>query len=217
MHANTNASNIKENKPINSANFPAIYLTTISIIQGVAFAILIYNTFGYVNSLGGNCVRFLPYTFMSFIAIILVTFENMRTIDFFKWPFNLRDVIIPFVVGFSEITPMFYLNVPKNYWIWSAIFLCSAAWSFNNSRYNCKQHKNLIFGENNKAYNRTIQSLLWNVRMLLFMGVICILAWKMSSLKWYLEAMFIISILFCAGYMARKDERFMKGLRGVKI
>lgn len=141
-------------------SFPAVYLTLISIIQGVAMGILASNTFMYIKdtNLAEPWVRFLPYSTMSFILLIVVTYEYTWFVGVFKWSPKIWDTIIPFALGLSEIGPMFYLTNPCTWWLLTAIFCCVGAGGFFNTLWNCKQ---FMFGENEKAYRRTRNTLRW--------------------------------------------------------
>lgn len=193
-------------------SFPAVYLTVISIIQGVALGILAYNTFGYIKDpkLVEPWIRFLPYSAICFILIIILTCEYTWFIGVFKWSPKIWDTIVPFALGLSEVVPMFYLTNPQSWWLLTAIFCCVGAAGFFNTLRNCKQ---LMFGENKQAYRRTINTLKCDILLALIAALNCVFAWNFSSRKnWWLEIPFYIIFIALAVYMIYKEEKFLNEL-----
>ena len=193
-------------------SFPAVYLTVISIIQGVALGILASNTFDYIKNpdFAEHWIRFLPYSAMSFISIIVVSFEYTWFVGVFKRSPKIWDTVVPFVLGLSEIGPMFYLTNPSSWWLLTSVFCCVGAGSFFNTLWNCKQS---MFGK--KAYHMTRSNLKWNILLALIAALNCTFAWIwiLSSMEvWYLEILFFILLIICTVGMMCKDEKFMKDL-----
>jgi len=194
------------------SSFPAVYLTIISIIQGVAMGILVYNTFEYIKDpkITGCYVRFLPYSAMCFIFLIVVTREYTWLVGTLKWSPKVLDTIIPFVLGLSEIIPVFYLTSPHIWWLLVAILCFVGSAAFSNTLWNCKKS---MFGENEKAYSRTVSALKWDRLIALIATDISIFSWILLPKKvWYLEKVFLILLLVCVVAIMYKDEKFIKAL-----
>jgi hypothetical protein len=199
-------------------SFPSVYLTIISIIQGVALGLLAKNTFEYIKTSGSAelWLRFLPYSVMSFLIIIIVSYEYTWLVGIFRWSPKFLDVIIPFVIGLSEIGPMFYLVNPKIWWFLAAAFCFFGGGGLLNTRRNCKC---LMFGENRQAYNRVRNALKLDIIIAFISVPICIFAGVIHSpsmkkvLYWHLyEILFLIFFFGIAIFLLCKDDRLMKNL-----
>lgn len=197
-------------------SFPGVYLTTISIIQGVALGILATNTFDYIKNpaLAEHWVwvRFLPYSVISFIMIILVSLDYAWFVGVFRWSPRIWDTLIPLVLGFWEVGPMFFLTDPKTWWLLTATFSFVGAAAFSNTLWHCKQP---MFGQNKQAYRRTKTELWVNIVTALIGTLISILAWRLLSMKvihGYWEILFLFPIFACQIFMIWTEEKFMKGL-----
>lgn len=212
-----NPLNTEEFKSRIAESFPGAYLTIISIIQGVALGLLAANTFGYIKdpALAEPWARFLPYSAMSFLIIIVVSYEYTWFVGVFKWSPRIWDTIIPFALGFSEIGPIFYLTNPKIWWFLTAAFCGFGALGFSNTLWNCRQP---MFEGNDQAYNRVRNTLKWDIFIALIAALICVFAGvfysaSMKVLYWYLcEILFLISLFVIVIFLLYKEERFMKDL-----
>ena len=204
--------NKKEFKSRMAESFPAVYLTAISIIQGVALGILASNTFCYIKdpNLAEPWIRFLPYSVTSLIFLIVVTYEYTWFVGIFKYSPKIWDTIIPFVLGASEIAPMFYLTNPRIWWVLVTIFCFFGAWGFLNTLRNCKEP---MFGENEQAYRRTRNTLKWDISIAMVGAVISSFAGILSPIKvWYWETPFWGSVIGIVTYMIVREEKFLKAL-----
>jgi hypothetical protein len=82
------------------ASFTTTYLTLTSIIQGVALAYLVsvvdeeMHTFRFANWL---------LVVTTFLAIVAAWYEYMNAVTVFVWIPRLRDALIPFLLGGSEL------------------------------------------------------------------------------------------------------------------
>ncbi|RLB35480.1 MAG: hypothetical protein DRH12_16665 [Deltaproteobacteria bacterium] len=193
-------------------SFPAVYLTLISIIQGVALGILASNTFSYIKDphLAESWTRFLPYSVMSFISIIVVSYEYTWFIGIFRWSPEIWDTIIPFALGASEVGPMFYLTDPQSWWLLTSVFCYVGAGALFYTLWNCKQS---IFGTNEAAYRRTKNTLKWDILIVLVAALNCTLAWILLSREiWYLEILFFVFSIGCAVVIICIGEKFTNGL-----
>jgi len=212
-----NPLNTEEFKSRIAESFPSAYLTIISIIQGVALGLLATNSFGYIKDpcLPETWVRFLPYSFMSFLTIIVVTYEYTWFVGVFRWSPRIWDTIIPFALGFSAIGPIFYLTNPKIWWFLTAAFCGFGALGFFNTLWNCRQN---MFDKNKKVYIRVRNTLKSDILIALIAALICIFAGlfyssSMKILHWYLlEILFLISLFGIVIFLFYKEERFMKNL-----
>lgn len=195
-------------------SFPGTYLTTISIIQGVALGILASKTFGYIKNTQVNdiWVIFLPYSIISFGMLVVVSFEYVWFLGVCRWPPKVWDTLCPFTLGFSEVGPMFYLTEPKNWWLCTGIICFIGAGVFFNTLCHCKD---AVFGQNNNAFKKTKNVLRWNISIALVATLICIVSWMFSPCKvlyWYLEIPFLLALFAGIVFMIWKSEKFMKDL-----
>jgi hypothetical protein len=126
-----------------SSIFPSVYLTIISIIQGVALGILGYNIFSRFNAqdIRPNWESIIPYSIISFITIIIVSYEYTWFIGIFRWRPRVLDILIPVSLGFFEFIPMFFLEYPDKWWIFTSIFCLIGAIAFLYTISNCKENK----------------------------------------------------------------------------
>ena len=119
--------------------FPNIYLTLISIIEGVAVYTLSVNTYDYVMTFNKYphllgyfpyWLQYVPFSLTSFGLIVMVAFEYMWLVALFRWSPRLLDVTIPLGIGFFEILPMYYLTNPFGYCVSVALFCFSGAFAY---------------------------------------------------------------------------------------
>jgi len=200
-------------------SFPAVYLTIISIIQGVALGILATKTHEYIKNscLAEPWLRFLPYSVMSFLLIIVVSHEYTWFLGIFKWPPRVLDTVIPFAIGFSEISPMFFLTNSRIWWFLTAAFCSFGALAFSYTLWNCRR---AWFRENTnkEAYDKLISTLRQDISMALILAPICICGGVFYSsstkvLYWnWPEILFFISLFTIAIYILLMEQRFMKEL-----
>ncbi len=136
-------------------SFPAVYLTVISIVQGVALGILAQNTFGKISTTTSVSLSFilslLPYAVLSFMVIVTVSFEYNWFVGIYRWSPRLWDSFIPLLLGLSQIGPLYFLNSPRVWWILNAVFAVIGTIAFNNTRMN--QRKDMFSDQ--KVYNET--------------------------------------------------------------
>lgn len=104
--------------------FPSIYLTLISIVQGVAVYTLSYVTTLYWGKGAASAwLPFVPFSLTSFVVIVVVTFEYTWFVALFHWQPRVLDVTIPLALGVFEILPMYYFASPI-WWRLFTAFLC---------------------------------------------------------------------------------------------
>jgi hypothetical protein len=123
-------------------SFPSIYLTTISIIQGLALGVLIQNMFVYIGDHPGRSAAalapLLPYMLLSFLIIIVVLYEYYYFVVVYRWSPKVLDTCIPLLLGFFEIGMMFYLTDPKAWWYLNVGFDTVGLLAFAHTYLSCK-------------------------------------------------------------------------------
>ena len=110
-----NKENILET--INSL-YPAIYLTVLSIIQGVSLSFWAYhlmNDFG----LKSNKILLMLYAVITFTIIVYVFYEFVWSVLLYRWVFGLFDTVLLFLIGAGEILLTFLMETPF-YWYMAA-------------------------------------------------------------------------------------------------
>lgn len=201
-----------------TGSFPSVYLTIISIIQGVALGILASNSFGYVKRVGPlphDWPLVLIYTVFSLLLIILVSFEYTWFIGVFQWSPTFWDALVPIVLGFTEVGPMFFLDRPRVWWLLTAFFCLAGAGGYLNSLLNCKEE---MFGGNRQAYELTRGDLRTSFRLSLSGMVVCVIAsWLAKSLgsSWQGQTWFLLPLSAYAFYMLQRGNTFLKRLHRV--
>src|ERR1035438_2240322 len=115
-------------------NCAQTFLTMISIIQGVAFYFLINNAFPLFDSGELKQQReFLIYPFLSLLSIITVFFLYSWFVSVTYRPPDLREASIPFLVGLTQILPMFCFTQPKHWFGFFVLFLMVSIIALHNT------------------------------------------------------------------------------------
>jgi hypothetical protein len=138
---------VKEFQSGVATNYPTIYLTLISIIQGVALGCLSYQTWTIFKD---KCLLqgllFLPYAGISLGVLIIVVMEyslfvllyqpksdhKNKLVDYRQF-LGWRPTAIPFVLGILEVGPMLFMDKPKYWWIATGLFCFFGIFAFINS------------------------------------------------------------------------------------
>ncbi len=197
-----------------SETFPSVYFTLISIIQGVGLAILVTKTFEYIttDNLTEHWIRYFPYSIISFFILILVVYEYTWFIGVFRWTPKIWDTAIPFFLGAIEISPMFFLTNPQNWWLLMAFFAIMGALAFYNSYYHCIPSN---FGSNNTAYLRTKNTLKKDIIISLIVTLICSSSFILLLLigpSLIVEIPFSLLFVTLIMFMIYQEERFWVAL-----
>lgn len=100
--------------------FSSFYLTVTGIIQGVAMAFVFYAAYEAIK--GGHSLKLLLYAGVSFLSIVVVTFEYTTVATVYSWSHRIWDVLIPFTLGIAEMLPSAFLTSPKCWWYFSMAF-----------------------------------------------------------------------------------------------
>ncbi len=201
-----------------AGSFPSVYLTTVSIIQGVALGILANNTFGYVTdpetSSLDNWAPFIPYAAFSFLVIVTVSFEYNWFVGMYRWSPKVWDTLIPFLLGIAEIGPMFYLTNPRIWWLLTAALGYVAALAFLNTFLNSKRE---IF-ENDEVYGMTRRAVMSDIAISAFLGSLAVVIgltyrqWGKVG-YWYITDFGAITLyLVVVALWLWKESRFVRRL-----
>ncbi len=198
-------------------SFPSVYLTTISIIQGVALGILATQTYGCYKTPSDELIKYIPYSIVCFLNIICVSFEYTWFVGLFKWPPKLMDTVIPFCLGALQITPMFFLGTPEIWWPATMFFYFGAIIGFSNTIWNCKS--TLFSDEYHRAYKRVVNALRKNILWVSLATVNCLVAtffcnqFEQTEGNTFLgEYIFVLVLLFIGISMLLRDEKYMTKL-----
>lgn len=202
-------------------SFPTVYLTLISIIQGVALVILATESFKYINEpdpkLTEPWYRFSVYSIISFVTLIVLSYQYTWFIGIFRWSPRFWDILIPFCLGLSEVSPMFYFTKPLFWWGLTGIFSFVGALALYNTKRSCKKP---MFGDDANAFIKTINILNFNIRISIIAFFLCL---SFSILLYfevipqninyhYPEVIFIILLSVCMASMFYVTEKFMKDI-----
>jgi hypothetical protein len=99
---------------------PTGYLTIISIIQGVALALLAERTIPHLSWLVG------VQAFAVLIMLVFVFYFYMAMTVLLRWPPSILDALLPFVVGALEIPPAFFLGRSFPWSVCAGVFFTAA-------------------------------------------------------------------------------------------
>src|SRR5947209_6079253 len=116
--------------------FPNIYLTIVSIIQGVAVYTLTSQTNLYIGKLNKDLslLQFVPFSLASFVLTVVIAFEYTWFVALFRWPPKLLDIAIPLGLGFFETLPMYYFTDYLGYCLTTAFLCLTGAFAYWHSR-----------------------------------------------------------------------------------
>lgn len=115
-------------------SFPSVYLTLISIVQGVSVSVLAANFFDLIANPGGTSwLEALPYALLSFFAIVLVSFKYNWFVGIYKWSPKFPDTLIPFLLGIFQIGPLYFFGEPRVWWIINIFFALAGVSAFFNT------------------------------------------------------------------------------------
>ena len=94
------------------SHFPTIYLTVISLLQGIALSQLVPNIITYVEVVDNPLtnIYILPLALMLMI-IFIVWHHYAIGIFFLRWFPNIIDTIIPFMISIGQFVLISYLTI----------------------------------------------------------------------------------------------------------
>ncbi len=114
--------------------FPAGYFATISVIQGVALGALVLRAVPEVAKAGSwDKWTIIAKATIMFLGIVTVSHQYFWFTTLLRWPATLRDTIVPFALGVTEIVPTLVLDSGDRWWATFFVFaLFGTAAQFNS-------------------------------------------------------------------------------------
>ena len=115
--------------------FPQGYLSTISIIQGVALSVVTVETVRALTR-DGDSLPLLPTLVQALwmlAALMIVFYEYLWFTTMVRWVPTFRDTFVPFVLGVAEIIPALLLDRPIAWWVATSTFTMLGAGAFVNT------------------------------------------------------------------------------------
>jgi hypothetical protein len=191
-------------------SFPNVYLTIISVIQGVALGLLVQNTLK-------DCVFIIariPYAVISFGTVLAVFYEYSWFVGLYRWSPRFTDISVPLFLGVAEIIPFFFLDNPKLWWISNSIFCFVATLAFLNTFFHCK--RDMFYDE--EKYTLTKKGIIRQIRMTIFMSIVTLITAlnyyiTLKIYDWYLLEIIAFVIYFTSTFLLiYKDQKFIKKL-----
>ncbi|MCO8270470.1 hypothetical protein M1L60_07655 [Actinoplanes sp. TRM 88003] len=141
---------------------PNGFITIISIIQGVALALLAENTFEKPSLLVG-------IQSVSLLLIFVSVFYWYLTLSvLIRWAPSFLDCLLPFAIASLEIPPAFFLGNARAWNLWLAMFWAGTAIGLWITRKWCPPSH---FGDARDAYRRFI-ALLSELQMIAGVGAL---------------------------------------------
>lgn len=102
--------------------FPSIYLTMLSMIQGVVFGFLLYNLYINFHLIPDNKIQqyisFGIFFLISLFTLILIWYDYLYNIVLRRCP-NFKDAIFPFLFGIFQVGMAFNLTRPPVFMIFA--------------------------------------------------------------------------------------------------
>jgi hypothetical protein len=126
--------------------FETINFTLVSIIQGVALALLLENMVSALRQESGivSVLVISSSAVFSFISIGVVFYEYSWLSIVLRWTPTPADTFIPLILGSTEILPVFFLDQPQWYWSLMLVFFAAAAAAYCYSRSKCVPDRFLV-------------------------------------------------------------------------
>lgn len=189
--------------------FSSYYMTTVSIVQGVALAMFIQNVF---NS------SYDPFAYfrvvISFLYIVTVTYEYATFAGIWRWPHRIWDVVIPLLLGVAQSAPSYFLHDPIKWW-WASLGLIGCGFfAYYNTGSQLTRDRFEEGTTGNKAYEIT-----WGVSArgywLMAAGVpLCFVAIALYTVGspglWEQVAMFLFMFLIVVLFMWKQQAWYRK-------
>lgn len=188
-------------------NYTSMYFTMLSIIQGVTFGLLAYNTFNVINRPcnATPLLLILPYVSISWLTIVIIFYEYSWSLSLLYAPPNFREALNPFLLATLQILPMYYLDKPRYYWLLFSLLSCFGIIAYSNTIYNLKKNEPLT----EEAFNNIIiiseRELVYDGVLCFLITIVCLLAgWlypngveatRYAGLKDYIPFAFVIVLL----------------------
>jgi hypothetical protein len=190
-------------------------LNVITVIQGVALGILAVNIHAgfFAPALIGDWLRWAPYPLICFAGLIVVTFDYFGHIATFERPASVIDLTIIFVLGLTEIAPMFFLKDNQGYfWFFEGMFFITAAGAWLNTlRYCVAEYFAEDMARRNYVANRRLE-----IAMAALMALGCFLVSYFAfnaGLSLVFEVIAIASLSFVGMALAVLEQRVVLQLQ----
>jgi len=89
---------------------PMVYLTIVSIVQGVALALLVQHLQDEIMQHEMPIATILLQGLALLLILVFVFHFYSATSLYFRWPPSFMDAFMPFIIGPFEIVPAFYIG-----------------------------------------------------------------------------------------------------------
>jgi len=94
------------------SHFPTIYLTVISLLQGIALSQLVPNIITYVEIVDNPLSNIYALPLALMLLIIFIVWHHYAIgIFFLRWFPNIIDTIIPFMISIGQFVLISYLTI----------------------------------------------------------------------------------------------------------
>lgn len=144
----------------------------VSIIQGVVFGLLAVNILELLQQRGLSALLpHLPRMAVSLTMVALVSYQYSIFIAVFRRSLTVIDVFIPFLLGFAELAPAFFLVDRLAWWSVTTILCFAGALAFANTLWTCKKD---MFGDVEAAFYRTRRALRSFILISTAAGISCL-------------------------------------------
>jgi cell shape-determining protein MreD len=127
--------------------FPQVYFTIMSVIQGVAMGVLSYTLFSIFAEHRTIAIGTAARAGMSFGGMIIVTFEYSYYVALARRPPFIRDISAPFVLGITQLAPLFVIDEPLQWWIVTGLFATFGTGAYVNSLIGIRYERKLALNK----------------------------------------------------------------------
>lgn len=137
--------------------YPNMYLTWLSMIQGVVFGLIMYNGVRFILDAYISFfqkISIVIYILLSIEILLLIWFDYLFNNIFKRIP-NLRDLLFPIVFGILQGGLTFFLDDPKKWMIICLLIGIIACFVYHNTR--IQVLKEMIFEEIHKQCRYNFQ------------------------------------------------------------
>ncbi|HEY1172760.1 MAG TPA: hypothetical protein VGH19_15440 [Verrucomicrobiae bacterium] len=153
------------------------YMTLISVIQGLALAVLLQKVFEGEHG-GMLQVKYWIFALISFISIIMVFFLYNWFWSVTWSPPDFRETVLPLVLGLTQTIPIYHLNQPSVWWASFALFLLVSIFALKNTiRLIQRMTSSDCTGE---IYELCVKEEQKNIKGCFIMGLVALLAALLS-------------------------------------
>lgn len=191
--------------------FSQIHLTLISIVQGVAVAVLAQQIYGVIQSSQISlpvCIRI--YVCFTYIALILYEYIIVYVAIWERRPYFL-DILSFMVVGVSEIMPIYFLTNSEIYWVLMCVLSLAGIMAYCNTRLYVKPE---FFVKNRKAFDVVSRYNRNDIFLTIGYFFLCATSWWIA-VKWgnvWIDTGLLALLAASLWSMAVKDHHFMSDM-----